>query len=64
MVIVLECSKPYHEFKIERFGACTRVIFAWFSVAYIPHEFNDISRAIREDERRRLVVAADCKEKE
>ena len=55
MVIVFEISRPFHKWKVERFGRCVRYIWGWFSVAYMGHEFNDIARVFREDERRILL---------
>lgn len=61
MVIVFEISKPYHVFKVEKLGngAMTRVIWAWFSIAFYRGEFNDIARVIRADERKKIFTADD-----
>lgn len=55
MVFMFEISGPFRLIgKYENFGALRRWIWGWFSVAYISEGFNDVAKAIREDERERL----------
>ena len=52
MVFLFECSNPFRKtWKIEKIGPLRRFIWGWFSVAYIDAGFNDVWRAMREDER-------------
>lgn len=54
MVVFFEVSRPFRrKIKVEKYGALRRYIWLWFSVAYLPYGFNDIARAIREDDRER-----------
>jgi len=55
MVIMFEIAGPFRlRGKIERAGPLTRFIWAWFSFVYLNAGYNDIARAIREDERQKI----------
>jgi len=55
MVLIFEIAGPFRwKPKSEKVGPMRRWIWAWFSVAYIGAAFNDISKAIRQDERERI----------
>lgn len=52
MVVLFEIAPPFRwRPKAEKAGPLRRWIWGWFSVAYIAAGFNDISEAIRQDER-------------
>lgn len=55
MVLMFEIAGPFRwKPKLEQFGPLRRWIWGWFSVAYIAAGFNDVSKAIRQDERERM----------
>ena len=55
MVLIFEVAGPFRlRPKAEKFGPLRRWIWGLFSVAYISAGFNDISKAIRQDERERV----------
>lgn len=55
MVLMFEIAGPFRwKPKAEKSGPLRRWIWAWFSVAYIAAGFNDVSMAIRQDERERI----------
>ncbi|PKY09816.1 hypothetical protein B1757_13085 [Acidithiobacillus marinus] len=55
MVVILEIAGPFRwRLKAEHYGPLRRLIWGWFSVAYISAGFNDVAKAIRQDERERL----------
>lgn len=57
MVLMFEIAGPFRwKPKLEQFGPLRRWIWGWFSVAYIAAGFNDVSKAIRQDERERMYV--------
>ncbi len=58
MILMLEITPPFRmKPKAERTGPMTRLIWGWFSVAYFHRcGINDVGRAFREDERRRMLV--------
>ena len=60
MVVLFEIARPFRRvWKVERFGPLVRFIWGWFSFAYISADFNDVARAIRQDERERMGAHAD-----
>jgi hypothetical protein len=53
-VVMIEIAGPFRLVpKIEQAGQLRRMIWAWFSVAYIPGKFGAISAAFRQDERQK-----------
>lgn len=50
MIIFFEISQPFRaKPKIERISVLRRLIWGWFSVAYLPGGFNDVAKAVRDD---------------
>ncbi len=53
MMLMFEIAGPFRPKPVvERVGPLTRVIWMWFSVAYLGAGFNDVWRAMREHERK------------
>lgn len=58
MVMIFEVAGPWRwKPKAEHYGPLRRLIWGCFSVAYISAGFNDVARAIRQDERERMLDA-------
>lgn len=56
MVVTFEIAPPFRMApKVERIGPLTRLIWAWFSVAYISGNFGDVWDAFRQDERQKCL---------
>lgn len=54
MVVMFEIAGPFRLVpKLEKAGQLRRLIWAWFSVAYIHGKFGRLSEAFRQDERRK-----------
>lgn len=58
MVVMIEIAGPFRLVpKLEKAGQLRRLIWAWFSVAYIPGKIGAISEAFRQDERQKCLDA-------
>ena len=54
MVVMFEIAPPFRPVpKVEKVGPLTRLIWAWFSVAYISGKFGSVWDAFRQDERQK-----------
>jgi hypothetical protein len=56
MVVIFEIAGPFRLVpKLEKHGQLRRMIWAWFSVTYLPAKFGAISKAFRQDERQKCL---------
>lgn len=54
MVLMFEIAPPFRwKPKVEKVSPLTRLIWAWFSVAYIAGKFGSVWDAFRQDERQK-----------